>query len=494
MRLILIPLIAATTLAALEPARAQTASVQGSSPAPASLLDGAPGSITVAGITVYGVADIAYGYQTHGAPMNGHYTAAQAYIVQRATNREHSGFSPSGLQQSFIGIKGNQPLSGLTGDDALKGWSIVFRGDIGFNPLSGDLSDSPRSLTQQNGVQIKQQTSSGDSSRTGQIFNGDVYAGFRNTQWGELRFGRNSNVMQEELTAFDPQQASVAFSPFGYSGNAGGLGDTENGRHDNSLKYINTFGPLRVGGTIAPWSPTGEGWFGYDFFVGLDGSGALKGFSLDGVYGQKKSAIAAASLSSTDCTTTLHLSLGAGNSTNYVKATISDNTAFAVLAKYKYESMTLLAGFENQYFSNPSDPLTSGGVAGGYVVPVASLYANNAFSTDRIIGISWIGFRQALTPKLTLAGGWYHYEQNAYIANGAPCKNASKGNAQGASTGITSNCGGRENILSATLDYQLTKRLDLYAGLGWSQVEGGLSSGFVKTEATDVLAGARVKF
>ncbi|MFX8466495.1 hypothetical protein ABTL61_20050, partial [Acinetobacter baumannii] len=80
-------------------------------------------------------ADIAYGYQSHGAPLNGHYTASQAYIVQRASNRSNASFSPSALQQSVIGIKGEQSLSSLTGADGLAGWSLLFRGDAGFNPL-----------------------------------------------------------------------------------------------------------------------------------------------------------------------------------------------------------------------------------------------------------------------------------------------------------------------------------------------------------------------
>ena len=463
-----------------------------------SFLDGEPGSITVAGITVSGTVDVGFGYQSHGAPMNAHYTAAQAYIVQKASNREHTGFSPSALQQSSMAISGKQTLTNLTGIDGLSGWSLLFRGETGFNPLSGQLADSPKSLAQQNGVPITQQTSSGDSSRAGQIFNGDAYVGLANTKLGELRFGRNSNLMQEGLAAFDPQLSSVAFSPFGYSGNSGGLGVTEDGRHDNSFKYKNTVGPAHVAVDLAYLNPNGEGGNGYEVSGGFD----FGGLTIDGVYGKKKDAIAAAPLNSTtgvkgDCALA---GLGAAcSSTDIVNATISDNRAMAIMAKYKLGAATLFAGYENIHFANPADLLTSGGVAGGHNV---FKYTNNAFMTEKILETSWMGVRYAFTPKLTGAAAWYHTEQNAYLGKpatgktvGSPCANAAKGNLGGdATNGISSNCGGRSDILSATLDYQMTKRLDVYAGFGWSKVEGGLSSGYVKTETIDPMVGARLKF
>ena len=103
-------------------------------PAPSiiSFLDGEPGTLTMAGITVSGTIDVGYGYQSHGAHMNSHYTAAQAYIVQKASNQEHYGFSPHGLQQSSFAISGKQSLTNLTGLDGLSGWSLLFRGETGF--------------------------------------------------------------------------------------------------------------------------------------------------------------------------------------------------------------------------------------------------------------------------------------------------------------------------------------------------------------------------
>ena len=479
--------VAALMLAASEGAMAQTAPAAAPVGTVISFLDGEPGKLTVAGITVSGTVDIGFGYQSHGAPMNAHYTAAQAYIVQKASNREHSGFSPAGLQQNSLAISGKQTLTNLTGIDGLSGWSLLFRGETGFNPLSGQLSDSPRSLAQQNGVPITQQTSSGDSSRAGQFFNGDAYVGIANTQLGELRFGRNSNLMQEGLAAFDPQMSSVAFSPFGYSGNSGGLGVTEDGRHDNSFKYKNTVGPAHFAVDLAYLNPRGEGGNGYEVSGGFD-IGAL---TIDGVYGKKKDAIAAAPLSAPDC---VAAKLGANcNQTDIVNATISDNRAFAIMAKLKLGAATLFAGFEDVHFANPTDLLTSGHAAGGHNV---FKFTNNAYTTERIVDTSWMGMRYAFNPKLTGAVAWYHIEQNSFLAAaGAACKNAAKGNAQGNTTiGISSNCGGRNEIVSATLDYQLTKRLDVYAGIGWSKVAGGLASGFVKTEAVDPMVGARLKF
>jgi hypothetical protein len=45
---------------------------------------------------------------------------------------------------------------------------------------------------------------------------------------------------------YDPQLQSQAFSPIGYSGAAGGLGDTEDKTLDDSLKYTVGCGPVHL--------------------------------------------------------------------------------------------------------------------------------------------------------------------------------------------------------------------------------------------------------
>jgi hypothetical protein len=60
-----------------------------------------------------------------------------------------------------------------------------------------------------------------------------------------LTFGRQNGLELDNLIKYDPQQ-SQAFSPIGLSGNAGGMGDTESARLDNSIKYVIGIGPARL--------------------------------------------------------------------------------------------------------------------------------------------------------------------------------------------------------------------------------------------------------
>src|ERR1700710_1325601 len=44
------------------------------------------GSLTYKGITLYGIVDIGFQYQTHGAPISDYYPAGSAEIVQKNSN------------------------------------------------------------------------------------------------------------------------------------------------------------------------------------------------------------------------------------------------------------------------------------------------------------------------------------------------------------------------------------------------------------------------
>jgi len=104
----------------------------------ATLLDGAkPGTLTVAGITVYGTIDVGLGYQTHGTPLNGFFPQGLEYAISRNSNRSVFSATPGGLGHNVIGLKGNQSLNDLAGPGSFPGWSGVFNLQMGFSPLSG---------------------------------------------------------------------------------------------------------------------------------------------------------------------------------------------------------------------------------------------------------------------------------------------------------------------------------------------------------------------
>src|SRR5215471_9941736 len=84
--------------------------------------------LTWYGITLYGVVDAGFGYQSHGAPFDSRSPPGSAYIVQRYSRSARWDVAPNGLQNSFIGIKGTEPIGGDT--------SVIFALDAGFDPYS----------------------------------------------------------------------------------------------------------------------------------------------------------------------------------------------------------------------------------------------------------------------------------------------------------------------------------------------------------------------
>ena len=108
----------------------------------------------------------------------------------------------------------------------------------------------------------------------------------------------------------------------------------------------------------------------------------------------------------------------------------------------------------------------------------------------------WAAYRQHQTAKDSTVGpdkplgrrgaewcAFYHYYQNDY--NTSSCTNG----------GLSaSSCAGTLNALSAMIDCRPAKRLDLYAGVLWSQVTGGLASGYLYHQNFGPTAGLRFEF
>src|SRR6266481_4343239 len=204
--------------------------------------------LTWYGITLYGVIDAGFTYQTHGAPLDPRSPPGSAYIVQRYSRSSRWDLAPNGLQNSFIGIKGTEPIGGNT--------SVVFALDAGFDPYSFKLSNGPGSAAHNAGVPQNQQTSWADSSRAGQWYNGNGYVGLSSPTYGTLTVFRQNSLTYDGVLAYDPMGASYAFSPIGWQGLSCGGGNTENCRHTTSLKYRLNIGQARV---AAIWQFGGYG-------------------------------------------------------------------------------------------------------------------------------------------------------------------------------------------------------------------------------------------
>jgi predicted porin len=487
--------VSAISLAALSfSAAAQTAPVIAPDNAIVNILDGAePGKVSVAGITVYGALEAGYFYANHGVRPSSNLYSGQEYLVSAKMSGSRSDPTNNTMGQSQFGMKGSQSLADLSGLDNLKGWSLGFDLQIGFDPIYGVIADACKTLTHNNGVATLQQSAAADGSRCGQIFNGEAYGSLKNDVLGELRFGRQNTLLLTTLAAYDPNPGSYGYSLFGYSGSfGGGYGLTENARWNNAFKYTNTIGPVRVG-AMYRFDGDGLGGNGYGFSAGIDVPGALKGLSIDGTWGRINSSNGAAALSAPNCGA-LGLSLGACQNSNFLNGTISDNEAWALAAKYKFGDAAVMGGYQRIMYNNTSARLTDLNIIGGYVLnPLTINY--NRYLTERDLDIWWVGGKYAFTPKLTGTAAYYHIDQNSFLA-GTGAGPTSAGTACNGKSGVSasSNCAGQVDFYSVNLDYQATKRLDLYGGVTWTDAKDGLSSGFTVTNNYIITGGTRFRF
>jgi len=200
---------------------------------PANFKDPLPDSLTFWGVTFYATLDLGYAYQTNGRPLGNVVSGLE--FVPFTTTRNYTGqhistIAHSGLEQSKIGLKFDIPV-GL-------GWAAVGRADTGVDPLTGRLSDGCSSFVQNAGVPYNQQTSNADSGRCGQTFNGQIYGGLSNKQFGTLTIGRQNSFELDGIATYDPMGLSYAFSLLGYSGTDAGIGSTQAARWDRSAKYV----------------------------------------------------------------------------------------------------------------------------------------------------------------------------------------------------------------------------------------------------------------
>jgi predicted porin len=457
-----------------------------------SLKDPLPDNLTYRGVTLYGTIDVGYAYQTHGAPLSGALgTGIQSNMFGSASsNKSISVIAPNALSQSFIGVKMEEAIG--------MGWTVVGKAEIGFVPTSGELPDGCASLSRMNGVPLNRQESKGDSSRCGETFNGPLYLGVSNAAYGTLTVGRQNSLDIDLMAAYDPMALSYAFSLIGYSGGAGGgVGDTEDARWNNSVKYVYQYGPLHASGMYA----NGQGDSGIHTSAAAGGAGfTWRGFSADVLYTKENSAIGSTSLSAADCASVgVNLTQPACAAAKILKSTISDNTAWTVGGKYVFDlgggwkdepgaKFTVFAGYQHTDMDNPTDPVQAGTTTlGGYIIGVVN---NNNFATTKTIQTFWAGGKYELPTGWSFTGAYYHFDQNSFLTGTAatPCKRGTTFN------GDAANCSGNFDMGSFLVDYAFNKHFDVYAGVNYSTVDGGLASGFLQDNSFLFQTGARLRF
>src|SRR6516165_9934673 len=424
-------------------------------------------SLTWKGITLYGVIDIGVQYDTHSAPFTPFRPAASGNIVRQNSRQRVLGLTPSNMGQSRIGLQGIEPVN----DE----WSAVFQVETFFNPQSGEIANSLKSLTVNNGLALGKQTVGVDGSSAGQAFQ-TSWVGFKSQRFGTLTFGRQVTLLMEGVIKYDPNYNASAFGLLGASNTYSGGGSQETNRLDSTAKYLVSFSDLLHLGALYKFNgSTGSANTAFQANIGVQSAHA----SVDAYYSRVNSAITATSLTAAQVAKLPALGYPVSNS---LAATISDNTAYALMALYRFERLKLSAGYEYIRYANPKTPLSAGFInIGGYVLAFIS---NAAYDNSKMVQVYWTGLRYAVIPKLELTAAYYGVHQNAY----------GSGTQVGCSSDAHSTCSGGLEAFSVDADYRFNVHFDAYVGAMYSGVHDSMASGYLSTTNINPTIGVRYKF
>jgi len=437
--------------------------------------------LTWHGITLYGVYDVGVGWVSHGLPENAYNYEGESLINR---NGNHSQFliAPNNLSQTGLGIKAKEEF--------LQGWSVLFNASTGINPQSGQLANLAATNTINAGLPRGSYSFAGDGARAGQTFNDEFYGGISSAHFGTLTFGRQRALGTDAMLAYDPAGGAYSFSFIGYNGLMAGGGDTQDTRWDDAVKYRITYGPVHFGAMYkftdgsggcysasAAWTAaTCTGERPHNSAYGFDLGGDYGKFSADVVYQHVFQAISVLnpllgpeSLSAPYQSTLNGINTNPINGANLIGMSnteygiVTDNTAVMVAAKYAREQFKFFGGYEHIRMNNPSEPLGVGATAqGGYLL--SGVEDNNLDST-KIVQVFWTGVKYAFDSKTDITLSYYRVNQNDFRVP-STCSPAA---------GFRSSCSGYLNEGSLYADHHFTKRFDVYAGIAYSNVSGGLA-------------------
>ncbi|MGY4434997.1 hypothetical protein ACVWWO_007474 [Bradyrhizobium sp. F1.13.1] len=95
---------------------------------------------------------------------------------------------------------------------------------------------------------------------------------------------------------------------------------------------------------------------------------------------------------------------------------------------------------------------------------------------NKTFQVMWAGAKYAVTENLDVISAYYHYIQNSFFGTPAggpgPCSGSEH-----------PQCAGTFDGISAAVDWRFAPKWDLYSGIMFTQVNGGLASGFPRSHS-----------
>jgi predicted porin len=436
--------------------------------------------LTWHGITLYGAYDIGVGWVSHGLPENGYNYEGESLVNRNAAGSRFV-LAPNNLSQTGLGIKGRVEF--------MQDWYAVFNASTGINPQSGQLANMAATNTTNNGLPRAAYSITGDGARAGQAFNDELYAGASSTYYGTLTFGRQRALGTDAMLAYDPANGAYSFSYIGYNGTMAGGGDTEDTRWDQAIKYRLAYGPVHFGlmykfadgsggcfSADSTWSaatctPEQAHNTAYGFDIGAE----IANFSVDAVFQHYNQAISVLnpllgpqSLAQPYQSTSNSINtnpISGGNlidPSNTEYGIVTDNTAVMLAGKYTWQQFKFYAGYEHIQQFNPENPLGIGASAqGGYLL---SGVEDDNLDSPKLVQVAWTGVKYAYDKQTDITLSAYHqWQDNFRVPSACP------------PSSYRASCSGFLNEISLYTDHHFTKRFDVFAGVAYSNVSGGMA-------------------
>ena len=444
------------------------------------------------GVTVYGTVDVGFGYETHGAPLNGDSKTGVSELVTKINNGSRWQGVPNALGQSNIGVKIKERIA--------PNWFLIGDVNAGFDPYSLKFANGPKSLVDNNNVPLANQSTNSDSARSTGWDNSRAYIGVSNASFGTLTAGRQTSLSNDLIPQYDPLAGAYAFSILGNSSTiVAGTGDTETSTYNTSVKYQLAYHGVRAAALsqVGGWEQRNNAESAYQFDLGGD----VRGFSIDAIYAYAKDAVTVSNYTS------------GAPTPDTLKATLANVKAGVVGVKYSVHALTLFGGYEYARLSSPSDLHGATATANGETLTFNGGYPGvvqaNAYVNPKDMQVRWLGGKYKIRSNVDFAAGYYYVHQNDFT--NATTKYNIGGSATKAGVGCGPNlnpaiagstpqgsnaaaCPGSEYALSAELDWRPVKRVDLYTGVMYSEVSGGIANGYIVNNNTAFTSGLRLAF
>jgi predicted porin len=384
-------------------------------------------------LSLYGILDVGVAQMTNagnfsnfvtGAVPTGNGNAARVGTVRGMMN--------GGESQSRWGIKGSEDMG--------NGNKAFFQLESAFSLGNGAIATS--GLAGGNGATNRNMIA--DTALNGQLFNRMAFIGIANNDLGALTFGRQYSLQLDIIGSvgggYDPVNAQM-FSPINFSGAYGGGGATDNSRVDNAIKYAKKFGNFNV-----------------NALYGMGGvataTSARSNAQVNVGYEADTFGVQAAMQQANDTT-----SLSAGP-VGTVGATFENLKSYMLVGRYQVlDALSLKAGFEREQINAPHNYGTDSLLTTIYSYNIGT---NSAYASgQKNINVFWLGANYQISPAVKASVGFYQAKTDA--VSPAPGVIAT-----GANDGAT------DKYYSAMVEYNLSKKTNLYAAMMLDKKSGGI--------------------